>query len=243
MILTDTYQDSKQTVLIVGGSRGLGHAISKVALNQAHRVYVLSRTRPAELCELGAEHLAEDFTAEGVAHRVLQGVKPNMLIICAAKGLFQQVPDINEVDIISTAQATFIYPIVWLGEAIKTLQEGSRLGWISSLTARIPSDEWAIYAASKAGVEHYIECIRGTAEKGGISITTCYPGCLSTDFHIDSGGAMPDGAVDPQQIAAALLSSVGSGEHTWVAPMDADIIAEIDSLPRRDSIAFGRCLR
>jgi len=216
-------------VLIVGGSKGIGKEIAEVALRK-HKVYVVARTKNQLLEEAGVNFIISDFGYRHVAGEILRKLIPDILVLSAAKGLCKNILDIEETDIIEVTNNTFAYPLVWITEALKNLRTGSKVGWISSLTAKIPNKLWATYAASKSAVEHYIRCISSEAVKKGISLTICYPGCVDTNFHIDSGAMVPANAIKPEEISIDMFAAIESGVERWVAPMDIKIKKKIDDL-------------
>jgi short-subunit dehydrogenase len=121
-------------------------------------------------------------------------------------------------------QSSFVASICWLSAALKLLPPGSAIGWLASLTARVPSMEWAAYAASKAGVEHYIRCIRQEAQGRGLSVTVCFPGCVGTGFQSRSGAPDPLSALLPEEVAPLIYDAVAAGLEVWAAAMDAGVV-------------------
>lgn len=210
--------------LIVGGSKGLGKAIASNYVVLGYKVFVLSRNPPTDLTEI--VHVADDFTRTGVAKRYLLEIQPTTLIISAATGLYKPLNELSESETNLVIASTLTGSINWISEAISNMKSGSKIGWMASLTALIPDANWSVYAACKAGVMQFIESARDEALQRGISITTCFPGCLKTDFHINSNATPPQSAVEPELIAPDLLSAIENRKNIWVSPMDSEVVGE-----------------
>jgi len=216
--------EKNKGVLVVGGSKGLGKAIASNYVLLGYKVFSLSRTPPTDLS--GVIHIADDFTKKGVAQKYLSEIQPAILIISAATGLYKPVIELNEDEIDAVIVGTLTGSVHWISEAISSMGSGAKIGWIASLTALLPNANWSVYAACKAGVIQFIDSVRADALQRGITITTCFPGCLNTNFHINSNTITPQSAVDPESITPDLLSSINRGDYIWAAPMDQKVVSE-----------------
>ncbi|MEQ8467020.1 SDR family NAD(P)-dependent oxidoreductase [Coleofasciculus sp. E1-EBD-02] len=211
-------------LLIVGGSRGIGLALAIEALAKYSRVTVIAREEIDKIKELKINFISQDFNDVELIRHTLEIVQPSTLILCVAQGLYGNISDFPNDKVISCVQTTYLSTIIWLKEAILVLPVGSRIAWISSLTAKIKSNNWSFYASAKAGVEHFIRCIRESAKDRGIDITICYPGCLATEFHERSGTQSSKDAIDPSEIANDLLEAIDNRLEFWVSYLDKEAI-------------------
>lgn len=215
----------KRKVLIVGGSRGLGFALARNFCGNGCETVVLSRTAPRSN-DIEFENILADAVEKGAAERHLREVKPNLLVINFAEGIYKQPESLIYTEVERIIETNAAGAIDWITAAIRLLPAKSKIGWVSSLTALIPDENWAIYAATKAAVNHFIECVRPAALRRDISITVCYPGCLQTDFHLAAGASSAPlvGAVSPDSIAKAMREAIEAGREFWAAEMDGLIV-------------------
>jgi NAD(P)-dependent dehydrogenase (short-subunit alcohol dehydrogenase family) len=77
-----------KTIVVTGGSRGLGLGLVEALVNQCARVTVVARDQAALAAvkqRLGVAVIPADVTGEGAAQRILADVRPEILI--AAKSI------------------------------------------------------------------------------------------------------------------------------------------------------------
>lgn len=217
------------SVLVVGGSRGLGAAIVRHHLGCGERVVVWSRSEPAGLGE--TERLAWKRVQIGAETLPVQALPADVRLVynCAAEGIYAEEPAGYSLrDLQKVVTTNLIGGADVLLRLLDVLPPGSRFAHVSSLTARVPSQGWSIYGATKAGLEHLIESVRPIAAQRAVSITVCYPGVLATTFHANARTALPDVAVNPELIVVELARCVRLGQPRYVAPMDEDVLAILD---------------
>lgn len=222
--------ERKRKVLIVGGSRGLGFSLAlSYCRRRGYETVILSRTVPPEAID--AEIVLTDATQVGIAEHCLRQIEPDSLIINFAEGIYRQPELLTDEEIRQAIKINAAGAISWINAAVRLLPTEAKIGWISSLTALIPDENWAIYAATKAAVSHFIECVRPLAARRGIGLTVCFPGCLRTDFHTASGAThIPPDAVSPDEIVVAMGDAIEAGREFWAARMDAPAVEQFYDL-------------
>ncbi len=218
-------------VLIVGGSRGLGFSLAAGFRRRGYEVVILSRTAPSD--QIDAEIILENAARPNIAEHCLRQIEPNLLIVNFAEGIYRQPELLIEPEIERAIETNAAGAIRWISAAIRRLPAKAKIGWVSSLTALIPHENWAVYAAAKAAVNHFVEGVRPAARRRGISITVCYPGCLQTDFHRAAGTTAPPDAVSPDAIVGAMSDAIETGQEVWAAQMDAVIVNQYDEMKKR----------
>jgi short-subunit dehydrogenase len=218
--------NTRDNVLIVGGSKGIGLALATEATTKYSNVTVIARTNTKQIEQLNINFINQNFNNIDLIRTTIQNIKPNIVILCVAQGLYGDIVNLKNDTVFNCINTTYLSTIFWIKELINNLQPQSRIGWISSLTATVTSQNWSVYASAKAGVEHFISCIREKAEQKEITITVCYPGCVATEFHKKAGSQTSEKAINPDQISKELLIAVESGLMFWVAPVDREVINE-----------------
>lgn len=235
--------NKKGRLLIVGGSKGIGLALAREAVKTYNDVIVMASSKTPELANLNVNFIAQDFNEITLIKPTLEQWQPDTLILCVAKGLYGDLERLSTEKIISCVHTTYVSTLFWIKEAINLLQTGSKIAWLSSLTAKIPNKNWSFYASAKAGVEQFISCAREKANQKGINITVCYPGCVATGFHKKAGTQIPKEAIDPSEIALELLEAIEEKVEIWAAPIDKEVIYEINQIVKTHQRNFKESLK
>ena len=77
-----------KTIVVTGGSRGLGLGLVEALVDQGTRVTVVARDQAALAAvkqRLGVTAIAADVTDEGAAKRILADVRPDILVLNAGR--------------------------------------------------------------------------------------------------------------------------------------------------------------
>lgn len=211
-----------KTILIVGGSKGIGFFIVKEAIKKYRNVYVISRQKSKELNDLPINFIAHDINNNKDTKNLLENINPDILILCVAKGLYGYPETLLDSEIEAVFNTTYMSNIFWIKNSLQVLKCGSKIAWLSSLTAKLPDLNWCFYASAKAGVEHFVESIRENSKN--ISITLCYPGVVNTGFHENSGSKPPLITESRFLYAKELLEAVENKEDFWSSPLDKNLV-------------------
>lgn len=210
-----------RTVVISGGSRGLGLVLARLLAEEGARVALLARTASdldsavADLkARSGAEVLAvpcdvsrrEDV--EDAVGRVAEVLGPPVALIHSA-GLIQVGPEehMSEADY-REAMGVHFWGAYYLTEAVRPHlpRDGSaRIAYVSSIGGRVGVPHLAPYAASKHALVGYADAMRAELADEGIRVTTVVPGLMRT-------GSPPN----------ALFKGQHEKEYAWFAISDAN---------------------
>jgi short-subunit dehydrogenase len=235
--------NTRDNVLIVGGSKGIGLALATEAATKYSNVTVIARTNTKQIEQLNINFINQNFNNIDLIRTTIKNIKPNIVILCVAQGLYGDIFHLENEKILNCINTTYLSTIFWIKELINMLPSQSRVGWISSLTAQVTNHNWSVYASAKAGVEHFISSIREKAEQKEITITVCYPGCVATGFHEKAGTKTPENAINPDQISKELLIAIESGLMFWAAPVDREVINETYQIRQHNQNKFGGLLQ
>lgn len=228
-------EKSKRRSLVVGGSRGLGLAIADDLTARGIPVTVASRSPPPGAAK-GRVHISCDLSKlgeQGLGDLSDAVANSNVVFVVAARGCFGKFGSIAQRDAFDVMATTFVGNILVLSHAATFMAPGSSICWVSSLSAHATSADWAFYAASKAGVSHFVECIRPVASQRGISLTVAYPGNFMSGFHETAGARLPTNGSVPSELAGEIIDATIAGSSTWIAPMDREVLG--DYLPAAQS--------
>jgi NAD(P)-dependent dehydrogenase (short-subunit alcohol dehydrogenase family) len=126
-----------KTVVVTGGSRGLGLGLVEALVAQGARVTVVARDSDAletVRARLGVATISADVTDESAAHRVLAEVRPDILALNAgAKPRMGRLDQIRWADFTATWETDVKAGLYWMQAALNLpLQPGSRVLVVSS---------------------------------------------------------------------------------------------------------------
>ena len=83
--------NTKDNVLIVGGSQGLGLALANEAVTKYSNVTVIARNKTAQLEELNINFVNQNFNDLDLMRKTVKTLKPNIVILCVAQGLYGDI--------------------------------------------------------------------------------------------------------------------------------------------------------
>jgi NAD(P)-dependent dehydrogenase (short-subunit alcohol dehydrogenase family) len=143
-----------KSIVVTGGSRGLGLGLVEALVDRGARVTVVARQSDAlesARARLGVAAISADVTDETAAHRILADVRPDILVLNAG-----MKPPMGRLDQMSWADFTATWEIdvkaglYWLQGALNLpLEPGSRVLVVSSGAAADGSPMSGGYAGAK----------------------------------------------------------------------------------------------
>jgi NAD(P)-dependent dehydrogenase (short-subunit alcohol dehydrogenase family) len=164
-----------KTIVVTGGSRGLGLGLVEALVDHGAKVTVVARDRAALAAverRLGVGTIAADVTEETAAHRILAEVHPDILVLNAGA-----TPRMGPLDQLSWADFTAIWDtdvkagLYWLQAALNLpLRPGARVLVGSSGAAVNGSPLSGGYAGSKRMLWLMAKYANGVAEQKNLGI-------------------------------------------------------------------------
>lgn len=181
-----------KTILISGGSEGLGKAIAKI-LAQNNNVIILARDEAklkATADELGCRYIVGDVRDYTAMQKVCEELGDIDCLINNA-GIWLQGP-LDETDDkrIQETIDTNINGTISLTKAVVPRMKQQKRGLIinvisqGGLNAR---EGWPIYTASKWAITGFTKAMQQELESFGIGVTGLYPATLNTEMFAKSG--------------------------------------------------------
>ena len=178
-----------KTILVTGGSSGLGQAICKLLAAQGHTVYGTGRSVQDGEQVHGCTLLAMDVTDEGSVQRTVDRImadnkRIDVLVNNAGLGIQGPAEDI------APAMAAQLFDVNVLGphrvcRAVLPHMRAARKGLIiniSSVAANFGLPYRAFYSASKAALDRYSEALSTEVARFGIEVVTVQPGEFNTNI-------------------------------------------------------------
>lgn len=207
-------QEQMTTAVITGVSSGLGRAMAEYFTKQGVTVYGICRSAP-ELPP-GAEWIRADITKAEDRRMIRQtleekGVKPDILINNAGKGIYATWEEMPESDLREVMELDFFAPVALTKELLPLLAEteGTVIN-VSSVAGRIWVPCMGGYCAAKAAVAMFSNSLRPEIAKYGIRVLDVAPGQISTGFSSRSCGTRrpPDSPGSKGHTAQGLAKAV-----------------------------------
>jgi NAD(P)-dependent dehydrogenase (short-subunit alcohol dehydrogenase family) len=211
------------TLVVTGGSRGIGAAISGLAAARGYAVAVnyVSDAHSAdvlvqEILQSGgrAAAIQADMGSEPDIRRLFDTAHETLGPLCALvnnagiTGGFARVDSVAAATLARVLAVNVTGPFLCCREAVRRLSTkhggpGGAIVNISSRAAQLGSaGEWVHYAASKAAVDTLTIGLAREVSTEGIRVNSVSPGLVDTDIHARAG--------DPHRLAR-LVSSIPMG--------------------------------
>lgn len=175
-----------KTVLITGGSSGIGLATAQAFGEAGWRVYTLSRN-PAKTPSV--LHLRADVTDEAAVRSAIETVvsregRLDVLVNCAGFGISGAAEFTDAADARRQFDVNFFGVVNVCKAALPILraQGGGRIINVSSVAAPVAIPFQSFYSASKAAINSYTCALANEVRSFGISVTAVQPGDIRTGF-------------------------------------------------------------
>jgi NAD(P)-dependent dehydrogenase (short-subunit alcohol dehydrogenase family) len=199
--------EGRRTLVVTGGSRGIGAAVARLAGSRGYSVAVnfLSNEAAAhgvvkEIRSSGSSAVAirGDVASEAII-RLFQEAEQELGPICGlvnnagVTGGFSRVETLEAASLAQVLTANIAGTILCAREAIKRMStrrggHGGVIVNISSLAARIGgAGEWVHYAASKGAVDTFTKGLAREVASEGIRVNAVAPGLIETEIHAANG--------------------------------------------------------
>jgi len=190
------------TVLVTGGSSGIGRAIAKTLVDAGARVAITGRDekRLAEAAQaLKAMPVCGDVTNEADVRRTVEEVLRSfghldVLVNNAGKGIFKPLIDMQRSDFDAVLATNMTGAMLMAREAARhfiTRNRGNIIN-IGSTASHRGAPNGTAYYASKAALRSMTECWRAELRQHNIRVFLINPSEVVTGFAAASGFAQKD---------------------------------------------------
>lgn len=212
---------SGNTVLITGGSAGIGLAIA-TALSQHHNQVIITGRNQDKLDAASRQlpHVTAincDVTSEKAVNQLVKTVTQdfpglNMLINNAGQAaVYELSANANAFEKAADEMLTNYLSVIQLTEKllpVLSTQEEAAIINVSSVLALAASKRVPTYAASKAALHSYTQALRMSVAP--LHVFELMPPLVNTHFSREIGGSK---GIPPEQVAAALLSALATNQY------------------------------
>jgi uncharacterized oxidoreductase len=214
------------TILITGGSAGIGFELAKQFSQLGNKVLITGRN--AEKLKQAADKLENvipisgDVTNSENTDQLVDQIKkeyPELNLVINNAGyadVYQLDANANAFSKASQEMQTNYLSIVGLTEKLlPTLlkNENSAVVNVTSIVAYLPQKMLPTYTASKAALKAYTDVLRQTFE-GQIQVFELIPPIVNTDFSKEIGG---ENGISPKEVADELILALEKNQ--WLVPV------------------------
>jgi NAD(P)-dependent dehydrogenase (short-subunit alcohol dehydrogenase family) len=197
-----------RTLVVTGGSRGIGAAVARLAGNRGYSVAVnflgneaAAQAVVKEIRSSGGSAVAirGDIALEADIVHLFQEAEQGLGAICGlvnnagVTGGFSRVETLEAATLAHVLTANIAGTILCAREAVKRMStrhggQGGVIVNLSSLAARTGgAGEWVHYAASKGAVDTFTIGLAREVASEGIRVNAVAPGLIATEIHAANG--------------------------------------------------------
>jgi 3-oxoacyl-[acyl-carrier protein] reductase len=184
-----------KTIMVTGGNRGLGLAITKRLLQDSYRIVVVARTS-TEAIEKLIKETGGLVSFEPFDFSETEGIHTFVRQLCArhghfwglvnnaAIGLDAVLATQHEADIEALVRINLIAPILLTKSLCRPmlLAGKGRIVNISSIIANTGFSGLSVYGATKAGLVGFTKSLARELGKAGITVNAVCPGYMQTEM-------------------------------------------------------------
>lgn len=225
---------SGNTILITGGSAGIGFEIAKAFSERNNHVIITGRSeerlRSAAAKLNNVTPIEFDVTnkqdVEALAVR-LETEFPalNVVINNAGKASYYQLNGAEDAAALAEEEITTNYlAIIRLNQRLTPLLQNAAeaaIVTVSSIAGLVPNHILPTYAASKAALHSYTQSLRITLGKStGIKVFELLPPLVDTEFSTEIGG---HNGIPPKQVADDLIEAFETDTYEVLIGKTADV--------------------
>lgn len=216
----------KKTIVISGGSDGLGKAIAK-SLSNSHNVIILSPSedklkRASE--EINCDYFVCDVGDYNNVHKVIENVvakygRIDCLVNNAGLWIQGELDD-NEYERIKKVMEVNTLGVIYLSKAVIPYMKKEKDGLIININSQAGINykkERTVYNASKWAITGFTKSLQPEVAKYGIRVTGIYPGKLKTNMFEKMGihKDMEDG-LDTKEVTRMIEFLISTSNDTII---------------------------
>lgn len=188
----------RKSIVVTGGSSGIGRAIANRLLKGGHRVFILSRQ--AESSDLAKEEFCHAYNVDLTHTQAIQALAPeiagltenggiDILVNCAGIGYGTPLKTLDEATFDQFMNINVKAVFFATQSFLRFMGKGGVICNISSIAGIRGFTEWSTYCASKFAIEGFSKALRDEVRGQGIRVMVVRPGAVDTPLYhfVDEG--------------------------------------------------------
>lgn len=254
------YSFRGKTVLITGGSRGLGLVLARQFAKEKAKIAICARNgeelerAKTELENLGAEvcSVVCDVREEAQVKQLIEAVKRRfgkIDVLINNAGVIQVGPlEVQtKEDFEDAMKVHFWGPFFTMQNIIPEMRERGegKIVNISSIGGKMAVPHLAPYCASKFALVGLSNAMNAELAKDGISVTTVCPGLMRTGSHVNAvfkgkneqeyawfsiADALPVSSISAESAAKEIIEACRAGKSEAIISVQAELAAKMNAL-------------
>lgn len=227
-----------KTAILTGASKGIGLAVVKRLIKLNYRVYGIARSfqdtsyAHENFIPIECDVKDTDKLIKTIEYIKDKEAEINLLVNNAGIGYFGPHEQLRVNDIQSMLRTNLEAPIILSRLLLRELKksQGTIIS-ISSVTAKKISTHGCAYAASKAGLSHFLASLFEEVRKYGVKVTAIHPDITKSNFYDEldfTYADEPDTVLFDEQIADAVEYVLGNANNL--------VVNDITIRPQRNKI-------
>ncbi|QEE48444.1 SDR family NAD(P)-dependent oxidoreductase [Flavobacterium alkalisoli] len=210
------------TILITGGSAGIGFEIARQFVQQGNKVIITGRDAArlekakAELGNVTA--IQFDVTSAADVDALTERIKAefpelNILINNAGRALIHNLAESRSYDIAVDEMTTNYFSVLRLTDKLLPLlkeQNEAAVLNVSSVVAYVPTQHLPTYAASKAALHSYTTSLRLALTGTSVKVFELMPPLVNTELSKEIGG---ENGIAPSVVAEDVLDAIAGNRY------------------------------
>ncbi|WP_353717778.1 SDR family NAD(P)-dependent oxidoreductase [Dyadobacter sp. 676] len=231
------------TILITGGSAGIGFEFAKAFSAKGNHVIITGRNEERlrnAAAQLGNvtpivyDVIDRDATDQLVARLETEFPELNVVINNAGKASYYLLDGEEDAAALAGEEILTNYlAIIRLNQKLLPLlkkADEAAIVTVSSIAGLVPNHRLPTYAASKAALHSYTQSLRITLGKStNIKVFEILPPLVDTEFSAEIGGAT--NGIPPKQVADDLVTAFESNTYEVLTGRTADVFSLFLSSP------------
>lgn len=233
---------TNNTILITGGSAGIGFAIAKTLSEKGNHVIITGRN--ADRLEKAAAQLknvtaiVSDVTNELDVDKLVNTLRekfPKLNVVINNAGnayVYKWTSGTAVVGKAKDEMLTNYFSVLNLNEKLLPLfsnQEEAAIVNVSSIVSFVPGVNIPGYSATKAALHSYTQSLRYVLKDSSVKVFELMPPLVNTEFSAEIGGA---NGIPPQQVADELLAALEKDIYEIHVGNTADLYKAFLSSPQ-----------
>lgn len=251
--MRNSFSFTEKSVLVTGGSRGLGFIIARLLSAEGARVAILARDANElarardELSKLGGEaitivcDLLDRAQTESAVEKVINRFGTIDVLINNA-GVIEVGPlaHMQREDFERSMNLHFWAPFNLIRRVVPHMRRagGGRIVNISSIGGKLAVPHMAPYCAGKFALVGLSDSVRTELALDNIFVTTVTPGLMRTGSHVNAkfkgehaaeyawfsvAASLPVGSISDERAAARIIAACRLGQPALIMPLPARI--------------------